>query len=133
MPKINKWYLIALAATILYAGGYFMGKGDKEVVVKERIKYVTKENVRERIIKKPDGTEIVERETRREESLDRENSKTSKPVIRKWRAAMHASRAADDLNEKYRLAITRRLLPNLYFGGYVTDQGYLGLALTFDF
>lgn len=134
MPKINKYYVYALVAAVIYAGGYYQGTGDKEVVVKEKIKYVVDENIKEVITERPDGTKVTERETVRREQGESDKTSVTKPVSDKWRVAVMGSFEADkEADSVYTLSVQRRLLPNLYAGFYGRTDEEVGISIGFSF
>lgn len=143
---------VLLCAVGLFAGGYWAGRGQREVVIQERVvkgetKVVTVEKIRwkERIVR-PDGT-IIEREreedrdtgrTERETTVDRDEK--SRPIlasyslgVRYWAPISSLTARPDFSMQSLELTAGRRILGELWVdAGYRLDRSLsLGVRMQF--
>lgn len=93
---MNK-YIIGLAVAVaLLVGGYYLGKGQKEVITEEKIVYkegetkiIEREIIKEKIIR-PDGTieeRTIEKDKSTEEKskeIEREKSQSVTPILSRY-------------------------------------------------
>lgn len=95
------------------------------VVYKDRVRTVVKEVITER----PDGTKITERTTNKDEKKKQTaNRKESKPVAKNWAAGIDYELFSND--QVYTGRLYRRVLGDIYVGGYGTSRGDFGVGIT---
>lgn len=156
---MNKYGVMAIALLVLGSGltGYYLGKGDKEVVIQEKVIYQqgeTKVEYRDRIVTvtkivKPDGTVIETQKTedreRKEEKKDTvivdDKSSKSTPILSKYSlgARYWLPLALDSLGDKntymntnaIEITAGRRVFGEIWVeGGYRLDREVsLGFSL----
>lgn len=102
-------------------GSELFPKIEKEEVIKERVKRVT------RIVERPDGT----KETIINEETKKDTVKKESPVGNEWYVSMGQSMIGGETI--YTLHTSRKIIGDLYLGGYGrTDKEY-GLIIGYNF
>lgn len=130
---ISKWYVVAGVLLLTYGAGYMQGKGNKEIQIKEVVRAVVDEDVREKEITLPDGSVVVYREIKRrsETNISRETITNPK---RQWGITIlgpltsHVKKGAT-----WTIAVDKRILPDLFAGVYARFDGELGFSLRYEF
>lgn len=125
----NKIIIYSILAAVVFTGGYFTGKQNKpETQIKEVVKF--KERVRTRTIikERPDGTKetiIVE---------DRNTKSNTKTDIKIGKANWSlGAMSTIKKSPVYGAQISRRLIGDLWLGGYARTDKEFGVILRFDF
>ena len=97
----------------------------QEVVYKDRVKTIVKEVITE----KPDGTKVTEKITDKTEAKDKTDVKSVViPVAPKW-----AAQVTYGLNEEWSASLSRRVIGNVFVGGYANNRGGVGVSLLVTF
>jgi hypothetical protein len=112
-----------------FAGGLYLGKQDKpKIETKEVVKY--KERVRTRTVikERPDGTKetiIVEDKNTKGKRIA--TKKVSKPD---WSIGVSSTIKKDPI---YGAQVERRIIGDIWLGGYARTDKEFGVSLRFDF
>lgn len=86
-----------------------------------------------RIIERPDGTKettIVENYVLEAKGSEYAEVEIIKPVAPRWAIGLSAGLVGSN---SYRMSVERRIIGNLYVGGYATTEKEVGLSLTLLF
>lgn len=148
MPAVIYKILIGLGLALgIYLAGYWMGKGDKEVIEKEKI--VLKEG-RERIVYKdrivtktviryPDGRveeteKVEEKESKTEkesEEVAKDTSTHSKPALADYRVGAKYWASYPELDTAIEVEAGRRLLGDIWIelGVRADGEAAIGVAI----
>lgn len=153
----NKYFLIAVAAIAIFTGGFYIGRGQKEVEIQEKVVTVKGETqvvVRDRIVTvtrvvKPDGTieestrteDRDRKETSRSEEVAKEKSKVTRSIASQYSLGLKYWVPNSDILDvgrvrdmnNYEVQVGRRLVGDVWIqGGYRLDkQVSIGLQLQF--
>ena len=83
------------------------------------------------VITKPSG-EIIKRQIRKITTKRKEKRKIASPKSRNWILGISSSVPYND-TPKYTLKVDRRILGNMYLGGYIRTDKELGLSISLSF
>lgn len=153
----NKYFLIAIAALALFVGGFYVGRGQKQVEIQEKVVTVKGETeivIRDKIVTvtrvvRPDGT--IEESTRtedrdrkessRSEEVAKEKSKVTRSIASQYSLGLKYWVPNSDILDvgrvrninNYEVQVGRRLVGDVWIqGGYRLDkQVSIGLQLQF--
>lgn len=148
--KLNNYKYVLIIGTLCFLAGKYIFPPDKEIQVKEVVKYVTvkEEVVKEVVIqkrreeKRPDGTVIIETVSETVDSTETRNSKNltknKNKIISKNKnlsLGLLALKPLDNFNEKTELQVLTivPLFGNLSVAGSIDSSKKIGVGLVLEF
>ena len=128
LSLLKRFWPYIVIAIMSYSLGAFLHQ-------KTKIKTVTKteirENVRTRILERPDGSkETVIVETRTKDETQRQD-KTIVARDKKWLVGLGST--VGRVDQIYNVRVERKVFLDLYVGGYYSTRGDAGVSLTYTF
>ncbi len=108
----------------------------KQIEIKEKVVTEVQERVRvvTRIIERPDGTKETIIDEKRDTDTNIISEKESKPATSDWRVGVAAS--VPDVfttGAAYTLNVERRILGDIYLGGYARTDKEFGVIISYSF
>lgn len=105
---------------------------EPKVIVETKVVEVEKivTEVKERIVKSPDGTVTIDRETVAVEDRTTEAVKVEKPAKKDWLVSAKVDLFSPISVRSYQLEVSRRVFNDVYVGAYGRTDGTVGVGIT---
>lgn len=125
----SKLTILLILVGCSFAGGLYLGKQDKpKIETKEVVKYQERVRTRTIIKERPDGSkETTIIENRNTKGKRTATKKVSKPD---WSVGISSTIKKSPI---YGAHVSRRILGDIWLGGYVRSDKEFGVNLRFDF
>ena len=127
-----KIIILAICSAGSFLAGQHVANKVKQIEIIEVEKILQRERTVTRIVERPDGTKETVIDNRVETETDR--SSTNKVTKQSdWAVSVMYAPAVFKQEQEYGLAVTRRVLGNLFAGVYGRSDSEFGLSLRYEF